>query len=82
MLNTSSLTLLDLINDILDYSKIEAGRFRTATEPMKMMGIAADVESTFRVKAEQRGLRFQLEIDLSPNHGDRNGTSSNRYWIT
>ena len=28
-----------------------------------MMGIAADVESTFRVKAEQKGLRFQLAID-------------------
>lgn len=63
MLNTSSLTLLDLINDILDYSKIEAGRLELQQEPMKMMGIAADVESTFRVKAEQKGLRFQLEID-------------------
>ncbi|MEZ8355753.1 response regulator [Vibrio splendidus] len=63
MLNTSSLTLLDLINDILDYSKIEAGRLELQQEPMKMMGIAADVESTFRVKAEQKGLRFQLAID-------------------
>ncbi|PTQ06287.1 response regulator [Vibrio sp. ZF 223] len=63
MLNTSSLTLLDLINDILDYSKIEAGRLELQQEPMKMMGIAADVESTFRVKAEQKGLRFQLTID-------------------
>ncbi|MEZ8772343.1 response regulator [Vibrio sp. 10N.247.310.17] len=63
MLNTSSLTLLDLINDILDYSKIEAGRLELQQEPMKMMGIAADVESTFRVKAEQKGLKFQLAID-------------------
>ncbi|MEZ8613561.1 response regulator [Vibrio sp. 10N.222.51.C8] len=63
MLNTSSLTLLDLINDILDYSKIEAGRLELQQEPMKMMGIAADVESIFRVKAEQKGLRFQLAID-------------------
>ncbi|MCG9553186.1 response regulator [Vibrio sp. Isolate31] len=63
MLNTSSLTLLDLINDILDYSKIEAGRLELQQEPMKMMGIAADVESTFRVKAEHKGLRFQLLID-------------------
>ncbi|MEZ8117963.1 response regulator [Vibrio splendidus] len=63
MLNTSSFTLLDLINDILDYSKIEAGRLELQQEPMKMMGIAADVESTFRVKAEQKGLRFQLAID-------------------
>ncbi|WP_299689923.1 response regulator [uncultured Vibrio sp.] len=63
MLNTSSLTLLDLINDILDYSKIEAGRLELQQEPIKMMGIAADVESTFRVKAEQKGLRFQLAID-------------------
>ncbi|MEZ9564022.1 response regulator [Vibrio artabrorum] len=63
MLNTSSLTLLDLINDILDYSKIEAGRLELQSEPMKIMGIVADVESTFKIKAEQKGLRFELAID-------------------
>ncbi len=50
-----------------DYSKIEAGRLELQQEPMKMMGIAADVESTFRGKPNKKGsdsnwpliLRFQ-----------------------
>ncbi|MDN3616206.1 response regulator [Vibrio gallaecicus] len=63
MLNTSSLTLLDLINDILDFSKIEAGRLELQYEPLKLADIVADVESTFRVKAEQEGLLFKLTVD-------------------
>jgi signal transduction histidine kinase/CheY-like chemotaxis protein len=63
MLNTSSLTLLDLINDILDYSKIEAGHLDLQSEPFRIANIIDDVESTFRIKAEQKGLKFQLVTD-------------------
>lgn len=63
MLNTSSLTLLDLINDILDYSKIEAGHLDLQSEPFRIANIIDDVESTFRIKAEQKGLQFQLVTD-------------------
>lgn len=63
MLNTSSLTLLDLINDILDYSKIEAGHLDLQSEPFRIGNIIDDVESTFRIKAEQKGLKFQLVAD-------------------
>lgn len=63
MLNTSSLTLLDLINDILDYSKIEAGHLDLQSEPFRIANIIDDVESTFRIKAEQKGLKFQMVTD-------------------
>ncbi len=63
MLNTSSLTLLDLINDILDYSKIEAGHLDLQSEPFRIANIIDDVESTFRIKAEQKSLNFQLVTD-------------------
>lgn len=63
MLNTSSLTLLDLINDILDYSKIEAGHLDLQSEPFRIGNIIDDVESTFRIKAKQKGLKFQLVAD-------------------
>lgn len=63
MLNTSSLTLLDLINDILDYSKIEAGYLDLQAEPFRIANILDDVESIFRIKAEQKGLKFQLVTD-------------------
>ncbi|MBW3695230.1 response regulator [Vibrio sp. T187] len=63
MLNSSSLTLLDLINDILDFSKIEAGRLELENSMFNLADIAADVESTFRVKAEQKNLLFKSTID-------------------
>ncbi|WP_394246577.1 response regulator [Vibrio profundi] len=63
MLNSSSLTLLDLINDILDFSKIEAGRLELEKTTFNLADIAMDVESTFRVKAEQKNLLFKSTID-------------------
>jgi len=63
MLNSSSLTLLDLINDILDFSKIEAGRLELEKNTFNLADIAMDVESTFRVKAEQKNLLFKSTID-------------------
>ncbi len=53
--------LLSIINDILDLSKIEAGKLEmecTRCSPLEML---ADVKSLMRVRAEAKGLAFDVE---------------------
>jgi CheY-like chemotaxis protein/two-component sensor histidine kinase len=55
--------LLSLINDILDLSKVEAGRMEVDLAPVALSDIAEDAERAFRQVAEEKGLRFRVEID-------------------
>jgi CheY-like chemotaxis protein/signal transduction histidine kinase len=54
--------LLALINDILDLSRIEAGRVDVELETVSPAGIATQLETVFRPVAEQRGLRLSVEV--------------------
>jgi len=53
--------LLSLINDVLDMSKIEAGRVRLAPEPLDLHRTLRDVAEMMRVRAEAKNLHFMLE---------------------
>jgi signal transduction histidine kinase/DNA-binding response OmpR family regulator len=55
--------LLSLINDILDLSKVEAGRMEVDMAPVALADIYEDAERAFRQVAEEKGLEFQVEID-------------------
>jgi HAMP domain-containing protein/signal transduction histidine kinase/CheY-like chemotaxis protein len=55
--------LLSLINDILDLSKVEAGRMEVDMAPVALADIYEDAERAFRQVAEQKGLEFVVEID-------------------
>jgi signal transduction histidine kinase/CheY-like chemotaxis protein/HAMP domain-containing protein len=55
--------LLSLINDILDLSKVEAGRMEVDMAPVALSDIAEDAERAFRQVAEEKSLRFAVEID-------------------
>ncbi|MCP4696395.1 MAG: PAS domain S-box protein, partial [Gammaproteobacteria bacterium] len=55
--------LLALINDVLDMSKIEAGRTVLNEQDMDLHRLLDDVEGMFRLKAEEQGLRLAFERD-------------------
>ena len=55
--------LLSLINDILDLSKVEAGRMALDLAPIALSDICEDAERAFRAVAEQNELDFTLELD-------------------
>lgn len=66
--------LLTLINDILDLSKIEAGRFELFTEDFPLNEIITYLRHTFAPQAEKKNLDFNISIEPgSPEslHGDR-----------
>ena len=55
--------LIQLINDILDLSKIESGFISTNISTIALEEIAMFVETTFKPIAEARNLRFQIELE-------------------
>ena len=57
--------LLTLINQILDLSKIEAGRMTLTEKSFDLYGLLDDLENLFSLKASQKGLR--LEFECAPN---------------
>ncbi|MBA3664223.1 MAG: HAMP domain-containing protein [Bacteroidetes bacterium] len=55
--------LLQLINDILDLSKIESGFISANISSIRFSEISAFVETTFKPISEAKNLRFKIEID-------------------
>jgi PAS domain S-box-containing protein len=55
--------LLTLINDILDLSKIEAGKLEVAAQPIAVAELLRDCALLIRERAHSRGLQFTLSID-------------------
>jgi signal transduction histidine kinase/CheY-like chemotaxis protein len=55
--------LLALINDILDLSKVEAGRMELDLTPVSLADVCANAERAFRPLANDKGLSFAIELD-------------------
>lgn len=61
IINRSGEHLLALINDILEMSKIEAGRTALNEETFDFHGLIDDIEKMFRVRTSAKHLSFQIE---------------------
>ena len=60
----SALRLQKLVNTLLDFSRIEAGRARASYVATDLAGFTANLASTFRSAVEKAGL--ELEVDCPP----------------
>jgi signal transduction histidine kinase len=63
-IHRNALRLQKLVNSLLDFARIEAGRIEACYEPTDVASLTADVASTFRSLVERAGLT--LTIDCSP----------------
>ncbi|NJK39589.1 MAG: response regulator [Oscillatoriales cyanobacterium SM2_3_0] len=63
IINSSGEHLLALINDILDLSKIEAGRMVLEETDFDLFDLLKTLEQLFRLKADTKGLTIQFERD-------------------
>ena len=54
--------LLHLINEILDLSRIEAGRYELREEPVRLTDIAEDCHRLLKLRAESKGLQIVLDF--------------------
>lgn len=60
---TAAESLLGIINDILDISKIEAGKLITTPVEYRLDSLINDVYNMIKFKAEQNNLEFKIKVD-------------------
>jgi two-component system, sensor histidine kinase and response regulator len=61
-IHSSAKALLAIINDILDYSKVEAGRLELDSVEFSLEEVLENVANLFIVRAEQKGLELLFHI--------------------
>lgn len=62
-IKTAALNLLSIINDILDLSKVEAGKMELVEDEYFVQELVQDTVNLVRVVAEQKDLEFKVELD-------------------
>ncbi len=58
--------LLQLINEILDLSRIEAGRYELHEEPVRLADIVEECRRLLALRSESKGLQMVLELRQGP----------------
>lgn len=66
LINESGQALLALVNDLLDFERIEAGRFKLVETDVDCAELAQNLQDTLRPPAEARGLTLDVKVDDAP----------------
>jgi signal transduction histidine kinase/CheY-like chemotaxis protein len=61
--SSSGASLMAILNDVLDHSKIEAGKLSLSSQAFSLHALAVSVIALFRGNAEAKGLEVALDID-------------------
>jgi signal transduction histidine kinase/DNA-binding response OmpR family regulator len=62
----NELRLLKLVNGLLDFARIEAGRAQASYQATDLRALTVDLSSTFRSAIERAGLEFHVQCDELP----------------
>ncbi len=66
LIHRNGLRLQKLVNNLLDFSRIEAGRVQTQRVPVDLAALTADIASGFRSLVERAGLSFRVDCAALP----------------
>lgn len=64
IVKSSTKSLLHVLNDILDYSKIEAGKMELENIEFRLVEVINEVVALFSVVAQQKGLKIRATVDV------------------
>ncbi|HEY7161408.1 MAG TPA: ATP-binding protein, partial [Acidobacteriota bacterium] len=62
MAKESADSLLELLNDILDFTKIEAGKLRLSNAAFNLPAAIDRIMKSFKIRAQEKGLEFTCEL--------------------
>ncbi|WP_257168603.1 ATP-binding protein [Bradyrhizobium sp. SRS-191] len=73
LVHRNGIRLLKLVNTLLDFSRIEAGRMTANFEPVDLVAFTAELVSNFRAATDRAGLRLVIDAEALPEpvHVDR-----------
>ena len=66
LVRRNGLRLQKLVNTLLDFSRIEAGRMQATYEPIDLAAFTADLASTFRSAMQRAGLNYEVACPPLP----------------
>jgi PAS domain S-box-containing protein len=67
VLERNATRLLRLVNALLDFSRLQAGRTQARYEPTDLAALTGDLASTFRSAIERAGMQLRVECDPLPS---------------
>ena len=65
MIDNCAKSLLSLVDNVLDLSRIEAGRLTIDEGPVDLSGLVNEVADVFTVRAQDKGIHFTLSVEPS-----------------
>jgi PAS domain S-box-containing protein len=73
LIHRNGIRLLKLVNTLLDFSRIEAGRIQAVYEPSDLASLTEDIASAFRSTIERAGLKYIVDCQRlqEPAYVDR-----------
>ncbi len=67
IMNRNSVQLLNLINDIIDLSKMEGGELKIKRDVMDLTALLTDLHQLFKTNADRKGIELRLNHKLNEN---------------